>query len=116
MTELPQYSYTDKEVVFVVGYGNLPANCVLKDDYSLIALSLLVDTRTNIILDAAVNTINELSMRFIRAQLVGRRLLEDNEQIIEDLNRYQAPAQKSLVVAFKSTADRYRNYLRNYRR
>ena len=105
------YSYTDKNLVFVVGYGNLPANCALKDDYSMIALSLLIDTNTNIILDATVNTINELSAKFISAQMIGKNILTEKAKVIESLGRYQAPAQKSLIVAFKATVDRYVNYI-----
>ena len=110
--EQKKFSYTDKNLVFVTGYGNPPTNCALKDDYSLIALSMLIDTRTNIVLDASVNTINELSVAFITAQCRGRNILEDSQLIVEDLGRYQAPAQKSLIVAFKSAVDRYINYLK----
>ena len=107
-----EYSMTDPNIVYIVGYGNLPANCVLRDFHSAIVLSLLVDTRTDIIVDATVNTINEMSVRYITAQMIGRNLLRDQEKIIQDLNRYQAPAQKSLIVALKATVDRYNNYLR----
>lgn len=112
MSKLPDYSFTDKEIVFVVGYGNLPANCVLKDEHSMIVLSVLVNTKTNIILDATVNTINSLSISFITAQMIGKNLIKDADEIIEELSRYQAPAQRSLIVAFKATIDRYVNYVR----
>lgn len=110
------YSYTDKNLVFVTGYGNLPTNCALKDNYSLIALSMLVDTNTSIVLDASVNTINDLSVNFIVAQIIGKNLLTESQQIIESFNRYQAPAQKSLIVAFKSAMDRYINYVKAIKR
>ena len=69
----------------------------------MIALSLLVDVRSNIILDAAVNTINDLSAAFLSAQLKGRYIIKNKSVIIESLGRYQAPAQKSIIVAFKAT-------------
>lgn len=106
------YSLTDKNLVFIAGYGNLPSNCALRDDYSLIVLSLLIDTQTDIVVDASVNTINELSVSFITAQLIGKNILHDGEEIIEGFNRYQAPALKSLIVAYKSAVDRYTNYMK----
>lgn len=107
-----KYSLTDPNIVYIVGYGNLPSNCALRDFHSEIVLSLLVDTNTDIVVDATVNTINEMSVRFISAQIVGRNLLTEQDKIVEGLTRYQTPAQKSLTVALKATVDRYRNYLR----
>lgn len=110
------YSLNDKNIVYVAGYGNLPANCAIGHLYPWIVLSLIVDVRTDIVVDATVNTISQLSVSFITAQIIGRNILTESEEIIRDLGRYQAPAQKSLIVAFKAAIDRYNNYLKGIRK
>lgn len=102
--------YKSPNIVYFVGESNLPSNCVAGQHHSYMAVGLLVDMGTSIILDAYVSLISPLGARFVQEQFIGRRLPDDFDNIIESLQRYRAIAKKSIIVSAKAAFDNYIRY------
>lgn len=103
---------TDSNVVYFVGNGCVPENTAVGQTYRNIAVGLIVDIRSAKILDANVTLISPIAKDFIRAQLVGHLLTKEEVEVIcKSLNRYQAPAQKAIIVAFRGAYERYLSYI-----
>ncbi len=100
----------NKNICYFVGNGNLPENTAAGQISRNIAVGLLVDMESSIILDACVTLRNSLAIEFIKAQLVGRRMDFDLQLILNDLDRYQSSAQKAVMVAIKAAFSRYKDY------
>ncbi|WP_199232714.1 DUF3870 domain-containing protein [Mesobacillus foraminis] len=97
--------------MYFVGNSNPPVNTSVKQTFGNIAIGLLIDIRTSTILDASITLVSPLSMEFIRAQLVGRNLDSEIEEIIKNVERYQGPALKSIIVALRAVHNRYRSFI-----
>ncbi len=102
------YDPRDPNIFYFVGEGNITANSVTGQAYKYIALGIIVNVATGIIMDAHVTLVSPLANEFVRAQFVGRSMETETNDIIEDIKRYHGSAQKAIVVAFKSVIDKYR--------
>ena len=109
-----EVDYRDPNIVYFVGNSAMPTNTAVGHVYKIGALGILVDIRSSLILDANMTLVSRLSTSFIKAQMVGRYLNRDLEQIINDLDRYQGQARNAIIVALRSIADRYNKYMEKH--
>lgn len=105
-------NYKASNMVYFVGESNLPSNCVAGQYHSYMAVGLLVDMNTSIIVDAYVSLISPLGAKFVQEQFIGRHLPDEFDDIIESLHRYRAIAKKSIIVSAKAAFDNYTRYVK----
>ena len=105
-----EIDYRDPNIVYFSANGAMPSNTSGGSIYKVIALGLLVDVSTGDILDADINMVTPLSVRFIREQLIGMNLRDDWDAILARFERLQAPAQKAVTTALKAVAERYQKF------
>lgn len=106
--------FRNPNVCYVVGNGNLPENTAAGQISRSLAVGLLIDCNTSLILDACITLRDPLAIEFIRAQLVGRNFEKDFPAILESMERYQSSAQKSVLVALKAALTRFKTYRAKY--
>ncbi len=109
-----EVDYRDPNIVYFVGNSAMPTNTSVGNLYKIGSVGILLDIRTSLILDANVTLVSQLSISFIKAQMIGRYLNRDVEQIIRDIDRYQGQARNAIVVAFRSIVDRYHKYMEKH--
>lgn len=109
-----EVDYRNPNIVYFVGNSAMPTNTTVGNVFKIGAVGVLMDIRTSLILDANVTLVSPLSINFIRAQLIGRHLNRDLEQIIKDVDRYQGQARNAIIVALRSIADRYNKYMEKH--
>ena len=72
-----------------------------------ITFILLKDTED--ILDCAVSVTLETTGRFIRGMFVGRRLVQDEEKVIAEVQaRYFGSSQKAIIAAYRDAIKKYK--------
>ena len=106
-------SMDDPDLALFVGYGNTPANSVLWDSAKMVVIVAIVNVKTDVIVDAAINMATKISERYIVNGLIGKNIIEDSAKVLDGLSRYHAPAQKSLIVAYKALINRYITFKSN---
>ena len=103
--------YCDPKIAYFAANGAMPSNTSGGSIYKVIALGLLINISTGDILDADINMVTALSTLFIREQIIGMNIQTDWDQILNRLDRLQAPAQKAVISALKAVAERYQKYI-----
>ena len=99
-------------IVYFTGNGSLPSSTSGGVLFKNVALGIVIDMDTADILGANINLLNPLANSFVEAQLLGCNLERDWDKILKRLERFQAPAQKAVIVALKSIRDKYYNYMK----
>ncbi len=102
--------YQSSDIVYFSANGTMPSNTSGGSVYKILALGMLVDVSTGEILDADINMVTELSVRFICSQLVGSNIDTEWDVILKRFDRLQIPAQKSVLVALKAVKEKYLKY------
>lgn len=105
--------YLNPNVVYFSANGAMPNNTSGGSMYKVLALGILVDTSTGLILDEDINMVTELSVRFICSQLKGANIDSEWDIILKRFDRLQIPAQRSVIVALKAVREKYQKYI-NY--
>ena len=116
MDEMRPFSMDDPDVALFVGYGNTPTNSVLWDTAKMVIIVAIINIKTDIIVDASINMATKMSENYIVRGLIGKNILTDSDKVLEGLSRYHAPAQKSLIVAYKALINRYMVFQGNNKR
>ncbi|WP_293010609.1 MULTISPECIES: DUF3870 domain-containing protein [unclassified Oscillibacter] len=98
-----------KNTILVVGQAKPSRGDAICQTHGEFYISLVLERDTGLILDAACNTILDVTAAFVRELLVGRRLGEDLAAMEADIRtRYFALTQKPLIACLKDAANRYR--------
>lgn len=98
----------DENIILFSGYARLPQGTASSEMYKVMALVLLVDIRTGMIVDADCTLSVPISERFVKKALVGGNLRDNLEELIQRLNRtYQGTAKKAIITALRVIADKY---------
>ena len=105
--------YTFPNIVYFSANGAMPENTSGGSMYKVLALGMLIDVETGEILDADINMVTNLSIEFIRHQLIGCNINTDWETILKRFDRLKIPAQKSVLVALKAVMEKYQKYIGN---
>ncbi|MHB1651793.1 MAG: DUF3870 domain-containing protein [Desulfitobacteriaceae bacterium] len=94
--------------IFITGQAKPSKEDVISVLYQLFFISLIVDSETDIIVDATCNTVRVMTRDFIRSLLVGRNLATGIDDMAQDIrNRFFGLVQKTLIVALKDAHNRY---------
>ena len=112
--------YQNPNVVYFSANGAMPNNTSGGSMYKVLALGVLVDVSTGVILDADINMVTDLSVRYICSQLIGSHIDSEWEIILKRFDRLQIPAQrvppvgqryKPVIVALKAVREKYQKYI-----
>ena len=98
--------YQNPNVVYFSANGAMPNNTSGGSMYKVLALGVLVDVSTGVILDADINMVTDLSVRYICSQLIGSHIDSEWEIILKRFDRLQIPAQRSVIVALKAVREK----------
>lgn len=101
----------DWNAVLFSGYAKLPTNITAEAVYNIMAVAVLVDQRSGIILEAEATMVTGLARRFIAELLVGYNLNDGPEGLMELLETYyHGSAKKALETALRLVFARYEDY------
>jgi len=95
--------------VFFVGHAKLPQGMPACSIYDRLAVSLEVDCRYGVVVEAACTLATEHGREFISSLLVGYSLEEGIDDMVEAIKQhYKGAAQNAFAAALK---DIYNSYL-----
>ena len=95
--------------IIVVGNSQTAADSPINHQYSAFFISFIVEQKTGAVIDCSASVVLPLTDSFIRDFFIGRRLIEDEREIIADINaRYFGSSRKAIVVAYKDALKKYR--------
>ncbi|MCT4620543.1 MAG: DUF3870 domain-containing protein [Marinisporobacter sp.] len=98
----------EPSTIFVTGRGKPAKDDVITNVYQVFTLSLIVDTKTDIIVDANVNSVMEMTSDFIRGILTEYNLITEICDIENEIKcRFFGLVQKALIVALKDAYNKY---------
>ena len=93
--------------VFVTGTGRPTKEDAITSVYQVLSLSLIVDSKTNIIVDASCNSVMDMTSDFIRGILIGHNLITEIYDIEQEIkSRFFGLVKKALIVAVKDAHNR----------
>ena len=94
--------------VLVTGHAKPVKDDAINIVYQVFSLSLIIETKTDCILDLACTTVMEESEDFIRSMLCRKNIVTDMDGLMEQIRRrFLTQAQKPLIVALKDAQNRY---------
>lgn len=88
-------------IVFITGYAKLPNGITAQELYSVVAVGLLVDINTGIIVEADCTLVTATAKRFFKENLLGVDVTnyDDIEKLFN--SRYYGSAKKALLSALR---------------
>lgn len=97
------------ETAYFCGYAKLPSALATTVANGMLTLGMKIHLETATIEGVSVTLISKLASSMVESYFVGRNLLTDFDDIVEEITfRHQGNAQKSLI---KAMGDIRRNYL-----
>lgn len=94
--------------VVVAGYAQLPQSTGAGVLYRHLTIIVKVDRRSHAVVDVSTTLATKLADEFVREQLTGRALGQDDEEfvaLVED--NYFGNGQKAIVGAYRDLCRRY---------
>ena len=80
----------------------------ISNRHRFLIVAVVVERDTGLIVDAEINSICELTTRFVRDLLVGLSLAKNLDEIIESLElRYHGASRKGLISCLNAAAKRF---------
>lgn len=93
---------------FVTGYAKLPAGITASELSKMVGIALELDPADGRIVRADCTLATRLAREFFASLVEGRRLREDLETIVREIeSRYFGSAQKPLIAALKIALERF---------
>ena len=97
------------ETAYFCAYAKLPSVLATTAHNGMLTLGLKLRLETADIEDVSVSLITPLAVNMVRSYFIGRNLLRDYDDIIEEISyRHQGNACKSII---KAAGDIHRNYI-----
>lgn len=94
--------------VFVTGVAKPGKDDPIASIYQVFFVSMVVDARTDQIVDAACNTASPMTEGFIRSLLIGHNLAVGVGEMTDAIRRrFFGLVQKALIVALKDAHNKY---------
>ncbi|AYK05391.1 DUF3870 domain-containing protein [Brevibacillus laterosporus] len=108
MTNVPLPRYTDDAYILATGFAQLPKGTPLTDSQKMFACSLVMDSRTDLVVDASFTFLMGLNEEFIRGLVIGAYLPAEWEKLQATIRkRALVPTQGTVLQALRSALDRY---------
>ncbi len=103
----------DTNEIFVTGYAKLPQGITATELYTVIAVGMLVDANTGVIIDIDCSLVTSVARNFVKKLMCSRNLndLDTIEAIFND--KYHGSARKALISAFRTCNEKYLQYVKN---
>ncbi|CEH28054.1 protein of unknown function [Aneurinibacillus migulanus] len=98
----------DADSIYIIGDAQSSINNPITQQYSAFFIGLVIDCRSDKIIDAGCSSTIPLTSDFVRSIFVGRTIWETEELAGEIRRRYHGSSQKALIVAFKDAQKKYR--------
>ncbi len=103
----------DQNTVLLSGYAKLPNNTTAETVYQFLAVAILFDKRTGIILEAEASMVTNLARRFVSELLVGYDLNDGPAELMETFEEhYHGNAKRALETAMRMVFTKYEDYLK----
>jgi hypothetical protein len=97
--------------ILMSGYAKLPSNTTAEMVYQILAVAVLFDKRTGIIVEAEASMITDIAKRFISKLLVGYNLNDGPDDLMETFETYyHGNAKRALETAMRMIFSRYQDY------
>ena len=94
--------------VVVAGYAQLPQSTGAGVLFRHLTIIVKVDRQTHAVLDVSTTLTTDLADEFVRQQLTGRSLREDDEAFVRLVEaNYFGNGQKAIIGAYRDLCRRY---------
>ncbi|MDK2822055.1 MAG: hypothetical protein PWP31_2020 [Clostridia bacterium] len=104
----------EEKFLYICGNSKCPDNSALGSLYQNFAVELVINIKTEEIVDASCVLITDLGRNFVKSLLIGRNFSKNFNEIINDIEMYyQAVPQKALISALKVALNRYKQSRQN---
>ena len=105
----------DTNLVLFSGYAKLPASITASELYKTVAITVLVNVDTGLIIEADCTLATHLASKHISHAINGYNLNDGPEPLCQMIDRiYQGNAKKAITTAIRIICDKYRNYRIEY--
>ncbi len=105
----------DTNLVLFSGYAKLPAGITASELYKTVAITVLVNVETGLIIEADCTLATQLASKHISHAINGYNLNDGPEPLCQMIDRiYQGNAKKAITTAIRIICDKYRNYRIEY--
>lgn len=102
----------DRNTVLLSGYAKLPTNITAESVYETLAVAVLFDRRSGIILEAEASVVTSIAKKFIASLLVGYNLNEGPDALMEEFEcYYHGNAKRALETAMRMIFSKYQEYI-----
>jgi hypothetical protein len=102
----------NRNIVLLSGYAKLPNNITAESVYETLAVAVLFDKRSGIIVEAEASMVTNIAKSFIARLLVGYNLNDGPEELMQDFEAYyHGNAKKALETAIRMIFNKYQDYL-----
>lgn len=94
--------------IFLTGYAKLPKGITATELYHVIAVGLIVDKETGIIVDADCSLVTRVAREFFKELVVGKNL--NDYQALQTVfkEKYYGSAKKALISALKTCNEKFK--------
>ena len=101
----------ERNTVLLSGYAKLPTNITAEMVYEMLAVAVLFDRRSGIILEAEASMVTNIARKFIAELLVGY-LNDGPDELMEDFETYyHGNAKRALETAIRMIFSKYQEYI-----
>lgn len=102
--------------IYVVGHARLPAETTAKHVYEILSLGLALDKETRKIVEVSCTTLPPYGNEYIREILLGRKIDEDLDTVVEDIrSHYVCRTRNALLAALDDLLKRLREHEKRLR-
>jgi len=97
-----------KDTIYVLGMAKIGSNDPIHSLFDSFFIGLVIDRTSGKIVDSTCNMVREMTTEFIKSIVVGYRLDEEINDIIEEVNdRFHGLAQKAVIASLKDARSKY---------
>ncbi len=101
----------DWNTILMSGYAKLPSNTTAEMVYQILAVAVLFDKRTGVIVEAEASMITDIAKRFIAKLLVGYDLNDGPDELMKTFETYyHGNAKRALETALRMIFSKYQEY------
>lgn len=97
--------------IFLTGYAKLPKGITATELYHVIAVGLIVDKETGIIIDADCSLVTRVAREFFKELVVGKNLNDCQELQVIFKEKYYGSAKKALLSALKTCNEKFKQII-----
>jgi hypothetical protein len=105
------YLVRDSNAILLSGYAKLPSNITAEAVFGVLAIAVLFDKRSGVIIEAEASMVTDLSKRFVAELMKGYNLSDGPDQLIAQFEEcYLGSSKKALETAIRSIFTKYEEY------